>query len=193
MKAVHRLSLAAIAGIGLSGIAQAVATEAIAAPLRTGGPVCADGVIDNTGGIGAAGPAGAGAAGAGAAGAGGAGAGAPAPAGVIGTTAGEATLADATTVVAPCFPAAGDLTMLAGPAAPMALPGPIPAAPVAPVPVAPLPVVPAGPLIPAAPGAPVPPVPFVAPGPAGAAAASPIAGVLTDAFGMPVDLTAGSK
>lgn len=94
----------------------------------------------------------------------------------------EATLVDVTTVgaagAAPCGPAAADLTTLAAPVVPMGLPGPVP-----PVPIAPIPPAPGG----------LPPVPMVAPGPAGAAAASPVAGVLTDVIGAPVGLAGGTK
>lgn len=100
------------------------------------------------------------------------------PAGAAGVV-----LADA--AAAPCGPEAADLTTLA---APMAFPGPVPAAPVVPM-APPVPVLP--PPVPVVPGGP-PPVPFVAPGPAGAGAASPIAGVLADA-GLPVNLAGGSK
>lgn len=138
---------------------------------------------------------------------------------MAGPAAAEGTLTDATAAGSPplspgCVSAA-DLAAFAGPAVPMALPGPIPVVPVVPagLPIVPgglpvVPVVPAGlpggvpvvPLgapiappiapIPIVPGAPAP-VPFVAPGPAGAAAASPIAGVLTDALGVPGDGPAG--
>ncbi|WP_164517865.1 MULTISPECIES: hypothetical protein [unclassified Mycobacterium] len=53
----------------------------------------------------------------------------------------------------------------------------------APIPIAPIPVVPGLP----------PPVPLVAPGPAGAAAASPIAGLMTDAISAPIGLAGGTK
>lgn len=95
--------------------------------------------------------------------------GAPADATLVGTTG---------AVLAPCGPAAADLTAMAGPVVPMGLPGPIP-----PVPIAPIPVVPGAP----------PPVPFVAPGPAGAAAASPVAGLATDVIGAPIGLAGGTK
>ena len=167
MKSLGRTGIAAFAGIGLCANAFFFGAEAVAGPwvpLPLGGPVCAGGVAVLTG------PAPDGAVLAGAPGGAVVGGGAPA----------EATLVDTTTAVAgaPCGPAAADLTTLAGPVVPMALPGPVP-----PVPIAPIPVLPGA----------LPPVPLVAPGPAGAAAASPIAGVLTDAIGAPIGLAGGTK
>lgn len=128
-----------------------------------GGPVCTGGVASFIG------PA------AGGAGAGGAGA-------------GGGVLTDVATPTAACAPVGADLTGVVGPVVPMAFPGPLPAAPVVPA----APPVPLIPPIPVVPGAP-PPVPLAAPGPAGAAAASPLVGVLTDGIGFPVDLAGGSK
>lgn len=202
MKTFSQFGVAAIIGFGLCGSAVVFGAEATAMPFPMGGPICRGGTavfIDPAGGVAGAGAAGA----AGASGVAG-GVGVPGAPGGVGAAGGagvpggggpagvaspaERTLVDVATS-APCGPESADLTTLAGPAVPMAFPGPVPAAPVVPA-APPVPVLP--PPVPVVPGGP-PPVPFVAPGPAGAAAASPIAGVLTDAAGLPLSLAGGTK